>query len=239
MDPITEINRIAARHPKTPAVQRIAPAVSEAMRGLPSRSTDAQADQERLQNAERRQAEYAAAERYNAARVPLRYRQTKTHGLNERWVEKFRTACRLIEQPGAIVVLTGSHGTGKTHMACEVIRKATTRGTALYATWADISRRWREAVTGDSESERKVIAEFDTPALLVIDEIEVAKDGEFGDRNMRELLDRRYRNMRATLLLSNLSREALQAKLDPSILDRMAEAGGIVVCDWPSMRGVA
>jgi len=190
----------------------------------------------------RRQTEYATDERFNAARVPLRYRQTKTHGLNEKWVEKFKSVCRLVETPGAIVVLTGSHGTGKTHMACEVIRQAVTRGTALYATWADIGRRWREAVTSnDGESERAVIREFDTPALLVIDEIEVAKDGEFGDRNMRELLDRRYRNMRSTILLSNLSHEALVAKLDPSVLDRMAEAGGIVVCDWPSFRsrGVA
>jgi DNA replication protein DnaC len=240
MDPITEINRIAARHPKTPAAPPIAPSVSAVAKSAPSPSSEdaARAETERLARIQRRQDEIAAGERYSLARVPLRYRETTTDTKAAGWSDAYSTVVAAVATRGAIVVITGDHGTGKTHLACEAIRWACWHGwTARYETWPDIARRWREAITGAEEgSERSIVADLDRAMLLVIDEIDIGKDGDFGDRSMRELLDRRYRNLRSTILLSNLDTAALSKKLDPSVLSRIQETGGFVVCDWKSFR---
>jgi DNA replication protein DnaC len=245
MDIVTRIKEIAARHPRTPDVQPIGRTVSAEVKSVPfpSSESERQAEAERLARVASRQAEIAAMERYSAARVPLRYRETKTEVRHPEWATAYDTVRACVATRGAIVVVTGEHGTGKTHLACEVIRWACWHDmTARYETWPDIARRWREAITSDQgDSERSVVSDLDRAALLAIDEIDIGKDGDFGDRSMRELLDRRYRNLKSTILLSNLSAEALGKKLDPSVLSRIQETGGIVVCDWPSFRsrGVA
>jgi DNA replication protein DnaC len=204
----------------------------------PSSESERQADADRLARVQKRQDEIAAQERYLAARVPLRYRETTTDSKADGWATAYSTVVAAVATRGAIVVITGEHGTGKTHLACEAIRWACWHGwTARYETWPDIARRWREAITGAEEgSERSIVADLDRAMLLVIDEIDIGKEGDFGDRSMRELLDRRYRNLRSTILLSNLDAKALTKKLDPSVLSRIQETGGIVVCDWPSFR---
>lgn len=212
---------------------RLVPQSSVAATLEPSPSSEV--DEAKRRN-EARQAAILASDRYAAAGVPTRYRLTVTTAKHPRWVTVYNHARAIVDNAGSTVVLTGSRGTGKTHMACELIRHACATTTARYETWADVLRRWREALTDGGESERKVVGDFSRVGLLVVDEIEVAKDGEFGDRCMRELIDRRYRNLRSTVLLSNLSVEALSARLDPSILSRMQECGEIIPCDWPSFR---
>ncbi|MBS0187935.1 MAG: ATP-binding protein [Planctomycetes bacterium] len=236
MEQLGRIEKLRSQQPKTIDAQRIAPFASvEVSRP----SSGASLDEIKARN-EARQAEIAAADRYAAANVPLRYRATKTVPKSQRWAEAHRKLSELTARAGSIVILTGAHGTGKTHLACDIIKGYCATGSARYETWADIGRRWREAIVSkDGESERRVLTELDRPSLLIIDEIEVGKDGEFADRNMRELLDRRYRNLKTTVLLSNLSPEALEARLDPSVLSRISETGGIIVCDWASFRGAA
>lgn len=230
-----------AKQPKIDAL-RLVPTSLEAVKSDPYPFSVA--DDSNTREAEQRrnetQAAYAASERYGAANVPARYRLTETIAKDPGWVKVYKRARDLVGRAGSLVVLTGDRGTGKTHLACELIRAACWNGqTARYETWADICRRWRESLVGDDESERRVVNELSRYGLLVIDEIDVAKDGDFGDRSMRELIDRRYRNLRSTVMLSNLSVEALAKKLDPSILSRMQECGEIIPCAWPSFRAKA
>ena len=195
----------------------------------------------RTERARDRQHEYESGDRYNAAKIPLRYRQTQTRAICPEWVEAYEAARAEVLNPGATVFLVGDRGIGKTHLACELIRVGCWRGlTGRYDTWSDITGRWRESMVGDSgKSEREIVAEYGRYGLLVIDEWEVAKDGEFGDRAFRELIDCRYRNMRSTVVLSNLSAEALVTRLDKSIVSRMQECGRVIPCEWKSLRASA
>jgi len=52
-------------------------------------------------------------------------------------------------------------------------------------------------------------------------------------------IDKRYGSMRATLLIGNIRENELVAALGPSIIDRSRDGGGIIFCDWPSLRGAA
>ena len=75
--------------------------------------------------------------------------------------------------------------------------------------------------------------------LLVIDEAAVTSTNHSQD-TVRELVDARYRNKRATVLITNLTQEGLLEALDKPTLDRCLEGGsGIVEIDGGSLRGVA
>jgi len=50
------------------------------------------------------------------------------------------------------------------------------------------------------------------------------------------LIDYRYSQMRDTVIISNLKREAFTASMGASVVSRMIEAGGIIECNWPSFR---
>jgi len=51
-----------------------------------------------------------------------------------------------------------------------------------------------------------------------------------------ELLNRRYNDLKDTILIANKSKAEFQDYIGPSLASRMNETGGIVECNWPSFR---
>jgi len=139
---------------------------------------------------------------------------------------------------GFIVALIGHRGNGKTQMAVELIRRCAQDGKrSLYATatefFMDIKATYRQDA---KESERNVIQRYGQPALLVLDEIGKRGETDWEDRLLFELVDRRYRDVKDTLLLSNQEGAQFEAAVGAAITSRLNETGGIVECDWESFR---
>lgn len=140
---------------------------------------------------------------------------------------------------GTSLIFAGGPGTGKTHLACSIANAVIHKGySALFTTVGDAMRSIKLAYDKNSGlSESDAIAALVEPALLVLDEI----GADYGTKHSKALLfdvfNKRYENVRPTIILTNLDAPALREYLGDRIIDRMREGGGkLVVFDWASHR---
>lgn len=155
-----------------------------------------------------------------------------------------RTASRfaesVIESPqlGASLVMCGSPGTGKTHLACAIGRElANNMRSVFFSTVLAAIRHVKETYRRDSErAESEAIRDLLEPDLLILDEIGVQVGSEHEKMILFEVINGRYQDCKSTVLISNLSQDELLAYLGDRIMDRFREAGGVIAFDWPSHR---
>jgi DNA replication protein DnaC len=138
---------------------------------------------------------------------------------------------------GASLILLGGPGTGKSHLAGAVLQAIMPRHCGLYTTAMGIIRAVRATWRRDSErSEGQVLTMLADVPLLVIDEIGVQYGTDGEQTILFEVLDRRYREMRPTILLANQSKEGLKQFLGDRTYDRLTETARIVLFEWDSYR---
>lgn len=194
---------------------------------------------------------------WNNSGVPSRHAEFGTgRALDDHpaWSERFMTILSWLGT-GFTSALIGDRGGGKTQMAVEVVRRrcgeldpAILAGLRLsvdrprypgprYMRMTDLLMRLRATYGRDSnETEIQVIERYTSPTLLVIDEAHERGETAWENRMLPHILDVRYGAKRDTLLISNQSPEAFEAAMGASIYSRLAETGGVVVCDWGSFR---
>ena len=183
---------------------------------------------------------------------PNRY-ENAPEATGDGWMAHCRQALATIES-GGIVVMYGTHGTGKTRMAWELAKKCQPKDAvanlggigwagaqrerpAVYTTAVDLFRQIRGTFSKDSElSETQVIKMHTDAGLLVIDEMQERGKTEFEDRELTSIIDTRYAYERPTILITNYTREQLAATLSPAVLDRIRENGCGLHFNWTSYR---
>jgi DNA replication protein DnaC len=146
--------------------------------------------------------------------------------------------CKLLDAPG-IVALCGPHGTGKTHMACGLIRAFCRRvKSALYCRAVDFFNDHKSTFGPMATSAlRNVVERYQAPALLVIDEYDLRADSCWEAIQLNSVIDWRSGNLRSTLVLANRWGDDLERQLGERIVDRMRQDGGKVLCNWRTLRG--
>lgn len=140
---------------------------------------------------------------------------------------------------GAGLVLSGKPGTGKSHLAAAIIQAVMSATCwARYVTCGDMVRAVRGAWRKDSEkSEADVLRMFGEEIdLLVIDEIGVQYGTEGEQTVIFDVLDRRYREMRPFILLTNEGKAGLSRYVGDRVFDRLRETSKWVSFDWHSHR---
>lgn len=215
---------------------------SQAIRGEKDTAEITQAFADRLSKLTPRQRPetevdlFRMQELFNAAKVPARHaRQTELTGAS--W-----SACLEAMRPkvgsGFIMALIGTRGTGKTQIACELIRENAKRGrTSRFALAMDIFLAIRASYRKDSTTdEARVVDEFCKPRLLVIDEIQERAESAFEDRILTHIINHRYNDEKDTLLIGNIKAEEFNKAMGASIVSRLNETGGLITCDWESYR---
>lgn len=153
------------------------------------------------------------------------------------WGEKLLSIERRFNQ-GFLIALVGANGPGKTQLGVELMFKMTEQlKRALYCTATEFFMDVKATYHSQSpHSERSVIEQYSKPYLLVIDELGKCGQTEWEDRLLFEMIDRRYRNMKDTLLISNEEKPKFLESIGASLRSRMQETGGIIECNWPSFR---
>jgi DNA replication protein DnaC len=140
---------------------------------------------------------------------------------------------------GKCLMLLGSVGTGKTHLACSIVQAAIESGRrARYETVMNTIRRIRETWGRQSqETERQVLAELAGLDLLVMDEI----GQQYGTDNEKVLLydviNSRYEKRLPTVVVSNFNVDGVGDYLGERVIDRLRENGGsAIIFEWDSYR---
>lgn len=147
---------------------------------------------------------------------------------------------------GRTLILCGNPGTGKTHLACAIGGAAVrARRSVLFVGLSELIDRvfgaWRSRPSSGSGAGAggdplEALASVD---LLIIDEIGSAAGSDAEKRLLFQIVNRRYENVRSTILISNLRPDALVKALGERTVDRFRETGEIVAFTWRSYRTMA
>lgn len=150
----------------------------------------------------------------------------------EKWPE--------VQARGTCLILSGSAGTGKTHIACAIANSVMAQGySALFTTVSDALRSIKRSYDKDAGmSEAEAIGALVTPRLLILDEIGMDYGTEHSKTLLFDIINKRYENLRPTIVLTNLDAAALKEYFGDRIVDRLREGGGkMVTFTWQSHRG--
>jgi DNA replication protein DnaC len=141
---------------------------------------------------------------------------------------------------GAGLILSGLPGTGKSHLAAAILQGVIPEYTGLYVTCMGIIRAVRNTWRKDSEkSETQVLHLLCEIPLLVIDEVGVQYGTDGEQTILFDVLDRRYREMMPTILLTNQAKAGFKQFIGERSFDRLVETSRWVAFDWPSYRATA
>ena len=196
-----------------------------------------------------RLAQQQAEQRHRAAiesaRIPARFvgrsfanfvadTDDKRHALSV--VRDYAEAFAENARKGAGLILAGQPGTGKSHLAAAALQAVLTQD-VRYLTCMDLIRAVRDTWRRDSErSESQVLGYLERLDLLVIDEVGVQYGTDGEQTILFDVLDRRYREVRPTILLTNQDREGFSKFIGERTFDRLRETCRWVQFSWPSYR---
>jgi DNA replication protein DnaC len=201
-----------------------------------------EANRIKAEAAEKARADKARKERaialWTASGVDKRHRMRKYEDLakHQRWAETFDAGMEVVSN-GGIIALLGDRGNGKTQCGVEMVRRFCRQlHPCLYVRSREIGMKLREAFRSDTIKERDQVEFFVKPQLLVIDEAQEKPDSDFEQRSLTLILDRRYGEMKPTVIIANLDEPEFRRLVGVSVVDRIREGGGILMFDWPSFR---
>ena len=139
------------------------------------------------------------------------------------------------------LIVCGSVGTGKTHLASSVINQVVNnKKRCELIKIIDLIRGFKSTWSKDNDSTEEDFLNYYTkiPALI-IDEVGVQFGSDTEKMVIFDIIDGRYNNMLPTALISNLALPDVKELIGERAVDRMREDGGVVVAmSWESHRGV-
>jgi DNA replication protein DnaC len=161
--------------------------------------------------------------------------QRKAHRICTWFVETWHERI----QQGTCLIFSGMPGTGKTHLATAIANDIIRKGySAYFSTIGDAIRSIQATYDRDSTiPTSQAIDALVAPSLLILDEIQIQTGSDHDRRLMFDIINKRYENVRSTIVMSNLAPEPLKEYLGDRVLDRLREGGGkMVAFDWGSHR---
>lgn len=141
---------------------------------------------------------------------------------------------------GTGLIFSGLPGTGKSHLAGAILHGLALDWHVRYRTCLDLIRiirdTWRK---GSERSESEVLARLEAIDLLVIDEVGVQYGTDGEQTVLFEVIDRRYREVKPTIFLTNQDKAGFKQFVGERSFDRLAETCRWVPFDWASYRPTA
>lgn len=135
---------------------------------------------------------------------------------------------------GKSILLTGAAGLGKTHIAValmlEWLMKNKPEKTSWYPKFLPAVELFLELkrTFNNEGSEKDVLDKYSAIKLLCIDDVGAEKVSDWSRQSFYTLIDRRYREMKQTIITSNLSLEKISSLIDDRIASRIVEMGIVV-----------
>ena len=193
-----------------------------------------------IERRERQQAAQEKIERYKKSGVPERYfyESLDTYKINnEMQTTAAKAATNFLHAVKCgefkSLVMIGNAGTGKTHLACAIIREAGGK----YRTAPDIVEEMRRAKSFTAaETEAEIIDYYGRIKLLVIDEIGRGISATDEKYMLYQILNARYNTRKPTVLISNLRKADFLQYIGVAAADRLVESAEIWEMNGESYR---
>ena len=143
--------------------------------------------------------------------------------------------CGLVKERNCVLV-RGEYGSGKTHMACDIGYwwPGEGKGGVMYRTVCGLLIETKESF-GKKDVSSPVVKAMGC-GLLILDELLANTGSVFDNNTIRELIDTRYRNLKPTIILTNLDDSGLLQALDQATIDRMFDGGCVIQLKGKSLR---
>jgi DNA replication protein DnaC len=172
-------------------------------------------------------------------RLPMKYRECTIESWQPENGQPRKRAEEYLSQwppKPAMMLLTGTVGNGKTHMACGILRAAFERYGKRGQFWPTIEllNRYRATFNDDTATEtgEQVDDVMRRVELLVLDDIGTESDSKFATEKLFQLVNYRYSNDLPLVVTSNVSLNDLPERIRSRMKD-----GVMAYFDGPDMRG--
>ncbi|OHX10489.1 hypothetical protein BI347_22190 [Chromobacterium sphagni] len=135
------------------------------------------------------------------------------------------------------VVVLGTTGTGKTHMACAAaLNLIARRGLRVhYTTTGQIKDEACSAWNAMGRDESTELRRFASYPLLIIDEVDCFEQGP-ALRQLNAVIDRRSAEGLPTIFISNQTLGVLTERVGARAVSRMMENALVLQCCWEDYR---
>lgn len=133
------------------------------------------------------------------------------------------------------LIFLGNVGTGKTHLACGVIRECG----GLYRLASSIVEELRRAKSFNADkTEAKILDAYGKISLLIVDEIgrgAVAAEEQY---MLYQIINERYNRRNPTVLISNQTKKEFLQYIGIAAADRLTESAQVVELTGKSYRAI-
>ena len=158
--------------------------------------------------------------------------RTNDPDVQARYAEAVAIAQRFADRPEGWLVLTGSHGAGKTHIAAAIANRVIERGeAALFLTVADLLDHLRAGYQEDAEQAYdELIEQVRTAPLLILDDLDAYSETPWAREKFFQVVSHRFNAALPTVFTTSKAPseadERLAARLtDPSMTQIVEVAG--------------
>ncbi len=135
--------------------------------------------------------------------------------------------------PFKTLVLIGNCGSGKTHLACGIIKELG----GLYKMSTEITEEFRKIKSFNSKlTEKDLLKNYVQENILVIDEIGRASDSEGEQYMLYQIINEFYNERKPLILISNQSKKDFFDYLGIAGIDRLSESSMIIEFKGDSYR---
>ncbi len=151
-----------------------------------------------------------------------------------------RFAKNILENPKFkdTLILSGSAGTGKTHLSCAIASAVMHTKSVMFMTHCKLMLEMSESQRFDSKLKpTELINKLVRIDLLIIDEFGTTKPSDnMVSAMMFEVFNGRYANGKPTILITNLDTNGMYMALTERVMDRIKESGFWCDMQWESYR---
>jgi DNA replication protein DnaC len=164
--------------------------------------------------------------------------ETDDHQLALDRCKRFADGFQAALSSGASIVMLGNIGTGKTHLAVAIAHQVMARAhTVMYSTAMELVARIRDTMRRDATvSTTELVDMAGAVDLLILDEFGVQGATEDVRAHLTNVLDRRYRNAKPTILISNMTGPEFAEYVGDRVADRLRERSRAIQFNWESQR---
>lgn len=133
------------------------------------------------------------------------------------------------------IIFLGTVGTGKTHLACGIIRECG----GLYRLASAIVEELRRAKSfRNTETEADILYNYGQTNLLVIDEIGRSASTIDEQYMLYQVINERYNRKKPTILISNQTKKDFFKYIGIATTDRLTESAEVVELTGKSYRAI-